>query len=445
MDRNRILADLREAMETMADRISTGDVELDERVRKMYRGCFMDTAERTLLLPGMTTTDAAGRSHTVSGEVFVITGDINAQWLRDSSAQVVHYLPFAGRYDSVREMIASLIRRQRICILRDPYANAFLEWPEGVSEWTHDVTDMQPGDWEHKYETDSLSYHIWLVKRYIEETGDLSVIDEEQLRVFGVILDLWEREQDHMKLSEYRFERPGRGPRNNLANGGMGAETVYTGMTWAGFRPSDDACVYGYNIPGNLFAAQMLESMAGMTGGTVSERAGRLCRDIRNGVERYGLTDHEHHGEIYAYETDGRGNMLLMDDANVPSLLSLPWLGVCAGDDERYLRTRSFVLSADNPWYFSGTSAAGVRAAGVGSPHTGDGRIWPIALVMQGLTSTDRAEQLMLLKLLLDTDAGCCAMHEAFDVSDPAKFSRTWFAWADSLFALYVGEVFCVR
>lgn len=439
MNRDIILKELSEAMEETAKRIATGDAVLDERVRTMYRKCFMDTAERTLLLPGMNTSDALGNTHTVSAEVFVITGDINAMWLRDSSAQVVHYLPFAGKYPAVREMIKSLIRRQCICIMRDPYANAFLEWSEGKSEWTFDMTEMRPGDWEHKYESDSLSYHIWLVSRYVEETGDLSVLDDEQMNVFEIILDVWEKEQSHEQLSSYRFERPGKGPKNNLENGGIGAHVVHTGMTWAGFRPSDDACVYGYNIPGNLFAAKMLERMAKLTERqkTLSERAEKLGREISEGVENHGVISQEKYGEIYAYETDGSGSYLLMDDANVPSLLSLPWLGVCEKNDARYLRTRNFVLSRDNPWYFEGCAAAGV-----GSPHTGDRRVWPIALIMQGLTTDDKEEQLKLLKTLLDTDAGCTAMHEAFDADDPQAFSRTWFAWADSLFALYVGECF---
>ncbi len=443
-------------MEETAARISTGNPELDERTRAMYRKCFMDTAERTLLLPGMKTTDAAGREHTVSDEVFVITGDINAMWLRDSSAQVVHYLPFAGRFESVREMIKSLIKRQQICILRDPYANAFLEWKEGQSEWKNDVTAMQPGDWERKYETDSLSYHIWLVSEYIEKTGDFSILDDEQLRVFENILELWENEQNHMTDSPYRFERPGKGPKNNPGNGGMGAPVAFTGMTWSGFRPSDDACIYGYNIPENLFAAKVLEELCeilktaqnGENQGLSEEEANRfekiresaekLRQDILCGIEDYGLALHEEYGKIYAYETDGFGNSLLMDDANVPSLLSLPWIGICGKTDERYLNTRRFVLSSGNPWYFGGKAAAGI-----GSPHTGEGRIWPIALIMQGLTSADRDEQLSMLRKLLDTDAGCIAMHEAFDADNPYAFSRSWFAWADSLFALFVMNVFC--
>ena len=457
MNRENLLRDLNTAMEETEALISTGDSGLDLRTRAMYRKCFMDTAERTLLLPGMKTTDAAGIEHVVSDEIFVITGDINAMWLRDSSAQVVHYLPFAGRFESVREMIESLIKRQRICILRDPYANAFLEWKEGQSEWKNDVTAMQPGDWERKYETDSLSYHIWLVLRYIAETKDYSVLDGEQIKAFETILELWKNEQKHMTDSSYRFERPGKGPKNNPGNGGMGAPVAFTGMTWSGFRPSDDACVYGYNIPGNLFAAKVLENLceilkSAQTGGVnqglsaekahqfekVRESAEQLRQDITRGIEEYGLVLHEEYGKIYAYETDGLGNSLLMDDANVPSLLSLPWLGVCGKTDERYLNTRRFVLSSENPWYFSGRAAKGI-----GSPHTGERCIWPIALIMQGLTASDRGEQLSLLRTLLDTDAGCIAMHESFDADEPSAYSRSWFAWADSLYALFVMNVFC--
>lgn len=450
IDRERLLNELHEAAASVASRISTGDEAFDSRLREMYLKCFMDTAERTVLLPGMTTTDAAGHEKTVSDEVFVITGDINAMWLRDSSAQVVHYLPFAGRYPEIRKMIASLIRRHQMCIARDPYANSYLEWPEAETRWADDISGMVAGDWERKYETDSLSYHIWLVKRYIEETGDISILDEAEFDTLTAILDTWERETHHDGQSEYFFERRGHDKGSSLADHGRGTPIEYTGMTWSGFRPSDDPCVYGFNIPENLFASKVLEyveEFAGMYGAAfgdklhasleLAERAERLRESIRRGIYENGTVEDPNFGEIYAYETDGMGHTLCMDDANVPSLLALPWLRVCEKDDPLYLRTRSFILSKSNPFYYEGSVAAGV-----GSPHTYPEYIWPIGLVMQGMTSTDPAEREKMLRTLMATDAGCLAMHESFDTSDPTKFTRVWFAWADSLFASYIAELF---
>ena len=126
-----------------------------------------------------------------------------------------------------------------------------------------------------------------------------------------------------------------------------------------------------------------------------------------------------------------------MDDPNVPSLLALPYLGICEPADEIYLNTRRFILSESNPWYFKGSAAQGV-----GSPHTPDNYIWPIGLIIQGMTAEDPEERMPLLHTLVATDAGTFSMHESFDVDDPARFTRPWFAWADSLFAEYVAMLF---
>ncbi|MBO7354991.1 MAG: glycoside hydrolase family 125 protein [Lachnospiraceae bacterium] len=451
-DRDVLLAALGEAADSVCRRIDTGDAAFDGKLRSMYKKCFMDTAERTLLLPGMESSDHAGNTHTVSDEVFIITGDINAMWLRDSSAQVCHYMPFAGKYPEIAELIASLIRRQRICIMRDPYANAYLEWPGAVSAWKKDRCGMVPGDWERKYETDSLSYHILLVKNYIKYTGDTSILDEQELNVLDRIISLWELETDHENRSQYTFERTRiNGMYAGLARNGRGTPLTRTGMTWSGFRPSDDPCEYGYNIPENLFAASVLrfiEELPGPTGSraaaapqgrlsSLASRAGALRRSIADGVLEHGTINHPELGNIYVYETDGLGSHILMDDPNVPSLLALPYLGICSPEDELYLNTRRFILSARNPWYYSGSAASGT-----GSPHTPEGYIWPIGLIIQGFTSSDPAERMSLLRTLVNTDASTLSMHESFDVNDPARYTRSWFAWADSLFAEYVAELF---
>ena len=452
--RSALLRELEEAADSVAKRISTNDSEFDEKLRAMYKKCFMDTAERTLLFPGMESTDNEGTAHTVSDEVFIITGDINAMWLRDSTAQVCHYMPFAGKYPGIAELIASLIRRQQICIMRDPYANAYLEWTGAVSEWTNDRCGMVAGDWERKYETDSLSYHILLVKNYIKYTGDISILDTRELEVLDRIISLWELETDHEGRSSYTFERTRRnGSYAGLAREGHGTALGHTGMTWSGFRPSDDPCTYGFNIPENLFAAAALKYIeelgAVVTGdnhtapGTADKLSGIVSRaetlrlSIEAGVRNYGIVTHPDFGNIYAYETDGLGNHLMMDDPNVPSLLALPYLGVCAPDDEIYLNTRRFILSKANPWYFKGSAAQGV-----GSPHTPENYIWPIGLIIQGMTTTDADERFSLLKTLVNTDAGTFSMHESFDVNAPTRFTRSWFAWADSLFAEYVALLF---
>ncbi len=439
-DRDSLLNVLENAAESVSARIITHDADFDIRLKQTFKQCFMDTAERTLLLPGMQTSDAAGNTHTVSDEVFIITGDINAMWLRDSSAQVCHYLPFAGRYPEVAGLIASLIRRQQLCILRDPYANAYLEWPDAVSEWANDKCGMIPGDWERKYETDSLSYHILLIEKYIRHTGDTDILDKHTGEVFDHIISLWETETDHENASSYTFERIRRnGKYAGIARNGLGTPSGHTGMTWSGFRPSDDPCKFGFNIPENLFAASALHYLEGLSEyyPCISNRAAALRTGIEEGVRKYGIITHPELGTMYAYETDGLGNHILMDDPNVPGLLSLPYLGICPADDEIYLNTRCFILSPRNPWYYQGSAACGI-----GSPHTPEGYIWPIGLIIQGMTSRDRTEQMSLLHTLVNTDAACMAMHESFNVNDPSDFTRSWFAWADSLFCEYVMRLF---
>jgi hypothetical protein len=226
-----------------------------------------------------------------------------------------------------------------------------------------------------------------------------------------------------------------------LRNHGKGMPVNFTGMTWAGFRPSDDACRFGYNIPGNAFAVVTLREMAQMAeivfhDRVLQKKAMDLAEEIDYGIQTYGVIDHPRHGRIFAYETDGFGHYHLMDDANVPSLLSLPYLGYCAKDDPLYRATRRFVLSQDNPYYY-----AGKRAAGIGSPHTPDRHVWPISLVMQALTSDDEQEIATVLQTLTTCDGGTGFMHESFHVDDPGQYTRAWFAWANSLFGELVVDL----
>jgi meiotically up-regulated gene 157 (Mug157) protein len=203
-------------------------------------------------------------------------------------------------------------------------------------------------------------------------------------------------------------------------------------MVWSGFRPSDDACVYGYHVPSNLFFANELHKLPAVLAAAAPvaaatpvanlvARAAQLADDIVAGVKAHALTDHG-----YAYEVDGRGSSLYCDDANVPSLLSLPYLGVCEADEPAYVATRKQVLSSNNPWYFSGTALRGV-----GSQHTPQHHVWPIAVAIEAMTSTNANDMLAAIEVLERTDAGTGCMHESVHVDDPSRFTREWFSWAD--------------
>lgn len=394
----------------------------DEHMRRTFENCYVSTAKTTT-------------KFLENGEAYVFTGDIAAMWLRDSSAQVVHYLPFLKEYPILKDMVKGLIARQAKYIHIDPYANAFNEEANGNC-WEKDITEYNPWNWERKYEIDSLCYPVWLMEQYVKNTGEADIFTPEVKTAFRDILDVWKREQHHEE-SAYSFIRVNCPPSDTLSCEGKGEPVGYTGMTWSGFRPSDDACKYGYLIPSNMFASVVLGYMEKFLreqyqDEAMAEEAAALKAQIEEGIQKYGVVEDEVYGKMYAYETDGLGKYNLMDDANVPSLLSLPWLAYCDKDDPIYKNTRDFVLSKKNPYYYEGSCAKGI-----GSPHTPDQYIWHIALTMQGLTSDDSQEREELLKTLLATDAGCEVMHEGFHCEKPEAFTREWFAWANSLFALF--------
>lgn len=406
------------ALETIRARLSGLEKALEghPQLREMTRNCFLNTLETTVQCQ--------------KGDTFVITGDIHAMWLRDSTAQVLHYLRFADD-PAVAELVEGLIARQAKCVEIDPYANAFNREPSDFKPYD-DRPRASDWVWERKYEIDSLCYPIWLAWRYHQATGRTGFLNEGFAAMLRTIVGVLRVEQQH-EASPYRFERSNCPPSDTLPNGGMGAPVAFTGMTWSGFRPSDDACMYGYLVPSNLFAVQELRHAAGfarMLGDeALASEAEQLAGQIDEGVRQAGHVSHPVYGDVLAYETDGLGHANLMDDANVPSLLALPYLGVCEKDDPLYRRTRAFVLSRENPYYYEGK-----YARGVGSPHTPKGYIWPIALCVQAMTSDDLDEIAGLVDTLTHTDGGCGCMHESFDPDAPEKFTREWFAWANSMF-----------
>ncbi len=365
------------------------------------------------------------------GTAFVITGDIPAMWLRDSTTQLTPYLRFLADCPPLADLVAAVVRRQLAQLAHDPYANAFNDGPTGAHYDPDDVCD-DPHVWEQKYEVDSLAYPVTLAHRLWRSTGRTDVFDARAHDVLRTVVRQLRTEQRHDE-SPYRFSRATTIPTETLARDGRGTPVAVTGMTWSGFRPSDDACTYGYNVPANLFAAQALLAVADIAAEVyrdtaLVEDARTLSRELTAGVARHGVVPGPGGEDVYAYEVDGLGGVLLMDDANTPSLLSLPLIAPDVLDRGVWEATRRFVLSPDNPYYFSGSVAAGV-----GSPHTKPGRVWPIALAVEGLVGTP-ADRVRLLHLIADTDGGTGQVHESFDPSDPTQFSRPWFSWADSMF-----------
>ena len=366
------------------------------------------------------------------GSVFIVTGDIPAMWLRDSAAQLRPYVMLCGDDPELQDVLVGVLRRQLLFLLTDPYANSFTDLRP--SRHSDDVTDAGPVTWERKFELDSLCFPVDLAHRLWRTTGRTDHLDAVAHEAFKSILDVLEIEQDHEERSTYRFERPHGPTTDTLVRGGRGRRTTPCGLVWSGFRPSDDACELGFNIPGNMFVAVATTLIAELAEQVLhdrplAERAGRLSRSVRAAIESHGVATLPDGTRIYAYEVDGSGRQLLMDDANMPSLLSAPLTGYLEPTDPLYLSTRAFVLSPANPYFFRGT-----HAAGIGSPHTPRGYVWPIALAVQGITSTDPDEKRRCLTTLAATTGGTGRMHESFDPDAPEDFTRPWFSWSDAMF-----------
>lgn len=395
----------------------------DKKLKSIFYNCFINTIETTVIID--------------EDDAFVITGDIPAMWLRDSTSQIEHYLPFINDNVELKALFTGLISRQMKCILIDPYANAFNKEANG-QKWDNDLTKDSPWVWERKYEIDSLCYPVRLMYKYWKETHDSSFFNNEIHEVLNLIVDLWNIEQYHFEKSDYSFQRLNCSPTDTLCNNGLGNPVTYTGMTWSGFRPSDDACNYGYLIPANMFAAVVLKYIEEISDeiykdNILKEKAHKLRLEIEHGIENFGTINVGGFGKIYAYEVDGLGNFNFMDDANVPSLLSIPYIGYKDIDDEVYQNTRRFILSKNNPFYYKGKAASGI-----GSPHTPPEYIWHIALSMQGLTTNDKNEINNLIDTLINTDGDTGFMHEGFNCNNPKEFTRDWFAWANSLFSHFI-------
>ena len=394
------------------------------RLAWLFANCFPNTLDTTVHFGQ----DDEGRWRT-----FVYTGDIHAMWLRDSGAQVWPYVSLANEDPHLKNMLAGVINCQFSLICIDPYANAFNDGPTGGG-WQSDLTKMDPNLHERKWEIDSDCYPIRLAYHYWKTTGDTSVFGDTWLEAIQKILITFREQQRKENRGPYKFQRVGAVPTDTQAGYGWGNPVRPVGLIASAFRPSDDATTFMFLIPSNFFAvtslrkaAEILETVNGEN--DLAFECRELAAEVEAALKEYATVEHPVYGTIYAYEVDGFGNKLLMDDANVPSLLAMAYLDESYRYDPIYQATRRFVWSEDNPWFFRGTAGEGI-----GGPHVGLGYIWPMSILMKAFTSEDEAEIKWCLETLLKTDAGTGFMHESFYKDDPANFTRAWFAWPDTLF-----------
>jgi uncharacterized protein len=397
------------------------------KIIQMFKNCYQNTLETTI-------------NRHKDGTVFMLTGDIPAMWLRDSVNQLRPYLILAQQDTNLQNVIEGVLQTQYQAIARDPYANAFNEY-ENHKGHQNDLTEMSGWIWERKYEIDSLCYPIQLAYLYWKNTGRTGHFNHDFEKAVQLIIKTWRTEQYHMEKSSYTFERENCPATDTLDENGKGSKVAYTGMTWSGFRPSDDACKYGYLVPSNMFAVVVLKYLEEINGKflldqSLGQEISSLRLEIEQGIKQFAIVQDEEFGAVYAYEVDGLGHVHIMDDANVPSLIALPYLDYCTKDDPVYLNTRKMLLSPRNPYYYEGE-----YAKGIGSPHTPADYIWHIALSIQGITAMDEWEKNELLDMFERTDAGTNFVHEGFNKDNPNEYTREWFSWSNAMFVEFVLSV----
>ena len=389
----------------------------------MFENCFPNTLDTTVHF----------RELNGKPDTFVYTGDIHAMWLRDSGAQVWPYVQLANDDPKLKEMLEGVIRRQFLCINIDPYANAFNDGPVG-GHWQSDMTDMKMELHERKWEIDSLCYPIRLAYHYWQVTGDASIFDEVWMEAIGNVLKTFKEQQRKEGVGPYNFQRRTERALDTLNNNGNGAPVKPVGLIVSSFRPSDDATTLQFLVPSNFFAVTSLRKASEILEKVnKNEAMANECKDLANEVEtalkKYATYNHPEFGTIYAFEVDGFGNHLLMDDANVPSLLAMAYLGDVDINDPIYQNTRRFVWSDSNPYFFKGKAGEGI-----GGPHVAYDMVWPMSIMMKAFTSQNDQEIKDCVQMLMNTDAGTGFMHESFHKDDPKNFTRAWFAWQNTLF-----------
>jgi len=358
----------------------------DQHTQKTFRQCLPYTLQKTVKLEPDDTT-------------YIITGDIPAMWVRDSCAQIYPYVYLSKNSYELQRIIQGTILRHI------KHFNSSYEDAPFINSWQEDYTYH-----EKKFEPDGIAYLIRLTWLYWKITGDEKWAhktgDFDAHAAFNHALDTLKKYTD---------------------------PTVQ--MVKCKHRPSDDETVYPYLIPTNMFLTSMLPKLAEMytkiwNDATRADECNSMSQNIKTGINKYGIYDHPLFGKIWAYEVDGGGNVWLMDDANIPSLLSVPYLEFCAASDATYQNTRQFIFSSFNPYYISGK-----YGQGVGSPHSDNLWIWPISLIMQALTTENTDEIQKILQYLNNLDNGTYSVRESVNPNNPSQHTRDSFAWGNALYA----------
>ena len=423
---------------------------VDVDLARMFENCFPNTLDTTV------------RWHLDSEDPqqvqsFIVTGDINAQWLRDSTNQLTQYQALAKDDPALKTLLLGAINTQAGFVLASPFCNAFqppvasgLEpTSNGQDDAVHPVYEPDVV-FECKYEIDSLASFLSLGNQYYKSTKDSSFITPVFLQAVQTVLDVIEAQSvgtfgpsGEPNDMTYTFQRQTNAGTETLNLAGTGNPLASnTSLVRSAFRPSDDACILQFFIPGNAFMSVELGRTADLltTTGKSPALAATLkakSEAIRAAVLKYGVTTHPVFGKVFAYEVDGYGSHIMMDDANLPSLLSLPLMGFVEKSDKTYQNTRKMVLSQyGNPYFLVGSAFSGI-----GGPHIGIENAWPLSLLVQAMTSDDDDEIVTAVEAVLNANAREGLIHESVNVARVAYFTRPWFAWANSVFAQTILDI----
>lgn len=387
---------------------------------------------------------------------FIVTGDINAEWLRDSTNQLAQYQKLSKKDKRIETLILGAINTQAEYVIQSPYCNAFQPplpseldpSDNGQADTVHPVYEPSRV-FECKYELDSLAHFLSLSNQFYETTEStefatsrwlkaidrvLSVLDDQSRSTFDPETGIYRRQV-------YRFQRQTDTGTETLNLAGNGNPLNWgTGLVRSAFRPSDDATILGFLVPANAMMAvelkRLAKTLAAVGKSKLAEKVQARGETIEKGVWEYGVIEHKKWGKVFAFEVDGYGSSIFMDDANLPSLLALPLLGFVKVDDPTYQNTRRMILSKEgNPYYLEG-----LQFKGIGGPHIGLQNAWPLSLLVQAMTTDNDTEIGELLQAVKEASP-LGLIHESVNVDYTSDYTRSWFAWANSVFAQTILDI----
>ncbi|KFG78103.1 hypothetical protein MANI_016542 [Metarhizium anisopliae] len=432
----------------------------DGDLYRLFLNTWPNTVDTTILWHGRALDNADEEL------AFVTTGDIHAMWLRDSANQLQSYKPILNitshnATNNIASLYRGTINLQSRYIRKFPYCNAFQPPPDSKLPLANHKRGLlaKRGDtvnppydpsvvWECKYELDSISAFLQLSWDYYDVTKDTEFFGKYGwadavktiLKLANDMMTGTYTEDGHVNKSPYQWFRDSNSATETVSNGGTGNPVAGNiGLVRSFFRPSDDSTIYQYFIPANMMFSRFLkvcaEIMQTINKDTASEML-TMAWGIESAIEKYGIVKHPKFGDIYAYEVDGFGSHNFMDDANVPSLLSIPHIGFKPNSDTVYRRTREFVLSRSNPYF-----GFGPVLNSTGGPHLGPGMAWPMGVIMQTMTSSDDDEIVHGIKQLMGATSGLGLIHESVNTHDDQRWTRSWFAWANGLFGQMILDI----